>query len=349
VRRYRRPEFRRTSRDFRCGYAQSLDLPSRKRQFEAQTIYLDAPGLITNRPQVLKNTLFEARPDGTYSEIAKIADISASEWSWQPAFIDIDLNGHPDLLITSGYAHDVQDRDAELQVKARQKNYQAITNAEERRRVFQADLLTNNQLYPKLNTPIVAFKNNGDMTFTDVTDLWGTGQSGVHNGIAFADFDGDGDLDFVVNNLNAPAALYRNNSSAPIVSLRVKGNAPNTQAIGAHISLFDGAVPVQTQEIFLVVVTFQGLILSLHLLPEAAVKPCASKSPGAMASEPLFRKFDPIDYMSLRKSPQRKSLFKKRLNIHLSPSSRMSPKDWATPTAKMSSTIFPDSRFSPGS
>src|SRR5207249_5755939 len=70
-----------------------------------------------------------------------------------------------------------------------------------------------------------------------------------HHAIAFADFDGDGDLDFVVNNLGSPAVLYRNDSSAPRVAVRLKGEGANTQGIGSKVELLNGSVPMQSQEV----------------------------------------------------------------------------------------------------
>ena len=221
----------------------------RKRQMDAQQSSPNLPGVFEDRPQSLRNTLFLSRHDGTYAEIADYSGIAASEWAWQPVFLDVDLDGQSDLLITSGHARDVQDRDANAQIRSRERNYQAITNPEERRKVFQADLLANMRLYPELRTPIIAFRNQGNLKFQERTRDWGTDQAGIHHGIATADFDGDGDLDFVVNNLNSPATLYRNESIAPRVAVRLKGKAPNTQAIGALVTLRGGAVPMQQQEV----------------------------------------------------------------------------------------------------
>lgn len=225
-------------------------LPSwRKRQMSAQPAALNLPGEIENRPQSLRNTLFHSRRDGSYEEIANFAGLAASEWAWQPFFMDVDLDGQPDLLIPAGHAHDVQDRDASALINARQKNYGAITNAEERRRIFTADLVAHNRLYPPLATPIVAFRNTGRFRFEDVTANWGTAQPGVHHGIAFADFDGDGDLDFVVNNMGSAASVYRNDAPAPRIAVRLKGKSPNTQAIGSLVTLEGGAVLRQSSEV----------------------------------------------------------------------------------------------------
>ncbi len=225
-------------------------LPSwRKRQLAAQPARADPPGLVANRPQILRNTLFQARGDGTYAEIAERAGLAAAEWAWQPVFLDVDLDGHQDVLITTGHMHDVQDRDAEAIVRSRQRSFQGIADPEERRRAFHRDLLENMLVYPALRTPILAFRNRGGLSFEDVTSLWGTEAPGVHHGIATADFDGDGDLDLAVNNLNSGAALYRNEAIAPRVAVRLRGSTPNTQAIGAIVTIEGGAAPKQTQEV----------------------------------------------------------------------------------------------------
>ncbi|HYG34487.1 MAG TPA: VCBS repeat-containing protein, partial [Clostridia bacterium] len=114
-------------------------------------------------------------------------------------------------------------------------------------------------LFPKMKQPKQAFRNRGDLTFEDAAAFWGFNQVGVAHGMAFADLDNDGDLDAVVNNLGESAGLYRNRSSASRVGVRLKGNPPNTQGIGAKVSLIAemdsseaGAKPlrfVQTQEI----------------------------------------------------------------------------------------------------
>jgi hypothetical protein len=222
---------------------------ARKRQMDAQKSFPSLPGILTDRPQSLRNTLFLARGDGTFAEIANFAGLVAAEWAWQPIFIDADLDGHPDLLITSGHVRDVQDRDANLLIRGRQRNYQSITNRDERHRAFIADVQANSRLYPPLKTPVLAFRNQGELSFHDVTDQWGTDLPGVHHGIATADFDGDGDLDFVVNSLDHPATLYRNDFSAPRIAVRLRGKKPNTQAIGAMVILRGGPTPFQRHEV----------------------------------------------------------------------------------------------------
>jgi hypothetical protein len=214
----------------------SRDHARRMRQLNGMQLPFPVPGRIENRPEVTRNTLFWNRGDGTYAEIANFSGVEASEWSWQPVFLDVDLDGFEDILIANGNVFDVQDRDALNQVRALGRQTPEATR-------------TNILLYPRLETPNVAFRNRGDLTFEEAGPQWGFDSSQVSQGIALADLDHDGDQDVVVNCLASPPLLYRNNSSAPRVAVRLRGKPPNVQGIGAKIKLFGGAVPMQSQEI----------------------------------------------------------------------------------------------------
>jgi hypothetical protein len=105
-----------------------------------------------------------------------------------------------------------------------------------------------NKLFPRLVSPKIAFRNRGSLTFEDSSAAWGFDTPGVSQGMALADLDNDGDMDVAVNNLNSGAGIYRNESSAPRIAVRLKGAAPNTRGIGAKIKIAGGAVPLQRQE-----------------------------------------------------------------------------------------------------
>src|SRR5262245_61218646 len=225
----------------------SRDPRLRKRQKLAQPPMASPTGAIDNRPEFMRNTLFIGRGDGTFAEAANFAGVAASEWSWSPVFLDVDLDGYEDLLITSGHAYDVQDLDAAAKIRALQHSWKGFTNEAERQKAFTGELMEHMRLYPRLETPVVAFRNRGNRRFEEVTSAWGTEQAGVHHAIATADFDRDGDLDFVVNNLGIAAGLYRNETVAGRVAVRLRGLPPNTQGIGAKVTVLGGAVATQSQ------------------------------------------------------------------------------------------------------
>ena len=202
--------------------------------YRAPPVFL--PDEMHDRPQVNRNTLFVHRGDGTWSDIAHYAGVAATDWSWSAIFLDVDLDGYEDLLVGNGHGHDPDDADIEEQVKS--MGTRSVAGSRE--------VLA---LYPVFKTPNVAYRNRGDLTFEDVSEAWGFDSMEVSHGMALADLDGDGDLDVVVNCLNAPPLIYRNDAQAPRVAVRLIGRSPNTQGIGARIQLNRGAVPMQSQEV----------------------------------------------------------------------------------------------------
>lgn len=222
----------------------------RRRQTVAKRAVPPRIGDIESRIQTPQNTLLLSRGDGTYAEIACLAGIEASDWSWSPVFLDADLDGHDDLLVTAGHIRDIQDFDANDRIRAQQESWRrspmAATNLQG---AFIEAKREHSKLYPPLKMPIVAFRNGGTLRFEEVTSRWGLNELGVNHGIATADLDNDGDLDLVINRLGSPAALFQNNSTAPRVAVRLRGRSPNTQAIGARIELLGGPVSNHLHEV----------------------------------------------------------------------------------------------------
>src|SRR5439155_14309718 len=104
------------------------------------------------------------------------------------------------------------------------------------------------KMIARLATANLAFRNQHDLTFKEMGREWGFDAPGVSHGMCLADLDNDGDLDVVMNNLNGTAGVYRNESNAPRVAVRLKGQSPNTRGIGAKGWMYGGAVPMQSQE-----------------------------------------------------------------------------------------------------
>ena len=195
-------------------------------------------GASDNRPQYLANTLQLNRGDGTFADVAWFGHAEASGWTWCPVLVDVDLDGYEDVIFPTGHERDMMNADVINQGDVLKRG----------KRMGPQELLNLRTFFRRFDSPLVAFRNRGDLTFEDTSQAWGFTTPGVSQGIALADLDNDGDLDLVVNNLNGGVAVYRNESPAPRVAVRLKGRAPNTHGIGAKVWLHGGAVPRQSQE-----------------------------------------------------------------------------------------------------
>jgi len=191
---------------------------------------------INHRMEVPRNTLGLNRGDGTFAEIAQYSHLQATDWSWGVAFLDIDLDGYEDLLVATGSNHDVQDTD-------RLREF-ASSGAPRTPEVRLSQL----GRLKRLDAPNLAFRNNHNLVFTEVSREWGFDDRAVSQGMAFGDLDNDADLDVVMNNMNGEAGVYRNDGGGARTAVRLRGEGGNTRGIGAKIRVFGGAAPVQSQE-----------------------------------------------------------------------------------------------------
>lgn len=177
--------------------------------------------------QVMRNCLHLNNGNGTYSEIAQLAGVSHTDWSWSALFADFDNDGWKDLHITNGYFRDVTDLDY---IKFASSEAQGVPAFDLLKRMTQ--------------TPIsnYVFQNNGDLTFTNRTSQWGMDQKSFSNGAVYVDLDMDGDLDVICNNFNEPATVYQNLSREKnnnnYLQVRCNAGPGNRNGYGTKVWLF---------------------------------------------------------------------------------------------------------------
>ncbi len=164
-----------------------------------------------------------------FSEIGQLAGVSATDWSWSTLFADLDNDGWKDIFITNGIVRRPNDLD-----------YINYTSSEEVQK--NASSLEMSAQMPNGEVPNFAFQNKKNLEFEDVSAAWGLNRKGYSMGTAYADLDNDGDLDLVVNNLNAPASIYQNNSEGNnYLKIKLKGKQGNQFGIGAKVEVITDA------------------------------------------------------------------------------------------------------------
>ncbi len=172
-------------------------------------------------PQYARNTLQLNRGvvggKVHFSEIGFLAGIAATDWSWAPLFADFDNDGRKDLFVTNGIYRRPNDLDYIAALDSGPPNLARM---------------------PHVPIANYAFHNNGDLTFTNEAAAWGLATPGFSNGAAYADLDNDGALDLVVNNLDAPAAIYRNRGvGRHYLRVALHGGGANTGGSGAKVTI----------------------------------------------------------------------------------------------------------------
>jgi hypothetical protein len=188
-------------------------------------------------PQIARNTLQLNRGDGRFSEIGLLAGVSATDWSWAPLLADLDDDGQKDLFITSGIYRRPNDLDyIELVGQPSVQAALSDTNDPANRRLVQR--------MPHVPGRNRAFRNGGNLRFSDVSHAWGLDGAGFSNGAVYVDLDNRGTLDLVVNAIDAPAAIYRNRGRAATgnnsLTVTLRGAPGNTAGIGAKLFVRSG-------------------------------------------------------------------------------------------------------------
>ncbi len=173
-----------------------------------------------------------------FSEIGQLAGVSSTDWSWAPLLADFDNDSYKDLFITNGVKRNFISNDYNIFLN---KEIQKIKDQQEDPLDHFAQLT---QLAPTRKKVNYIYRNEGDLTFTNIGEEWGITEISLSNGAAYADLDNDGDLDLIVNNVDIPAFIYENmaqmNGDQHYLSVELKGPPNNIAGIGAKVSVTSG-------------------------------------------------------------------------------------------------------------
>ncbi len=192
--------------------------------------------------QYPRNTLQLNNGDNTYSEVANFAGVAETEWSWGPLAVDFDNDGNKDFYIANGLKRDITDWDYKVFV------LDSIMQAMNSGKNVDMNQWLNSM--PSVPVQNYIYQNNGNLKFIDKSTSWSDAPPSFSSGAAYADFDNDGDLDMVVNNVDGEAFILRNNSEKNNNYLRCKLWADATKTVeqyGAEIEITDDQGILQVQ------------------------------------------------------------------------------------------------------
>lgn len=182
-------------------------------------------------PEIMRNMLQLNNGNGTFSEIGQVAGVSNTDWSWSALFADYDNDGYKDLFVTNGYLRDYSNMDF-------------VKFYADKKQDESASMLDIIKQMPSTLTSNYIFKNNGDLTFSNLTKEWGLELPINSNGAVYADLDNDGDLELIVNNVNEEASIYQNlqqeNQPKHFVDIQLKNG--NKSIEGTKVYAYSGAL-----------------------------------------------------------------------------------------------------------
>ena len=179
--------------------------------------------------QFTRNMLQLNQQGGTYSEVALQSGIAATDWSWSGLFADFNQDGEQDLFVSNGIPKRPNNLDFINFVSSDQ-----IKNKINNTKLVDQQAL---DMMPSGATHNYIFKGTKKVVFEDKSSQWIANDTLISGATAMADFDNDGDIDIVTNNINNKATLYINktNSTANYIKLKFKYDSPNNFGIGTKV------------------------------------------------------------------------------------------------------------------
>lgn len=184
-------------------------------------------------PQFTRNVLQINNGDETFSEIGQLAGVARTDWSWSTLFADLDNDGFKDLFVTNGFRRDLGNLDYIVY-----NQYSPFTNP-------GSDIMKQiEEIHktPGVRIPNYVFKNNGDLTYSKKIKEWGFELPTYSSGLATVDFDLDGDLDIIINNVDMEASLYENlsnqKSNNHYLEVSLESTSKSQTVYGSKIYIF---------------------------------------------------------------------------------------------------------------
>jgi enediyne biosynthesis protein E4 len=189
--------------------------------------------------QMMRNVLQINNGDGSFSDVGCLAGMFQTDWSWSPLIQDYDNDGLRDLFITNGYRRDVSNLDYLHFTADSIRRTGGLTQARFPKITQYLDLI------PQTPLQNYCYRNLGGLQYENVSTAWGFTELSYANGAVYADLDNDGDLDMVINNIDMVANVYQNRANdlkkgQNWLQIKLKGNSPNTDAIGAKARIVAG-------------------------------------------------------------------------------------------------------------